>query len=108
MGAGIDAGSVRTYFYRSEIHRLRAQALLRLGGPDSVERARDALDESLRLTGEMGSPALALRTTADRFELEGGHGDADVWRERLNALVVRYDGQEPPPDVVRGRALLAA
>ena len=54
----------------------------------------------------MGSPALALRTTCDRFALEREHGAAEEWRERLRDLVARYDGQEPPPDAVRGRMLL--
>lgn len=98
--------TTRTYFHRSEISRLRSQAVLRLGGADAVGRARTALDESLRFAWEMGSPALALRATCDRFALERDQGDATPWREPLMELVARYNGQEPPPDVIRGRSLL--
>ncbi len=98
--------TTRTYFHRSEVYRLRSGAVLQLGAPDAVERARAALDESLRLAWEMGSPALALRATGDRFAVEREHGDPEPWRGPLTELVTRYDGQAPPPDVTRARSLL--
>ena len=98
--------TTRTYFHRSELRRLRAQAILRIGGPRSIEQARAELDESLRLAWDMGSPAQALRTTCDRFELERTEGDAEPVLTPLRELISRYDGQVPPPDVVRASALL--
>jgi hypothetical protein len=55
----------------------------------------------------MGSPAMALRITRDRLELELASGDPDPWHDRLSELVAHYDGQVPPPDVVRAQRLLA-
>lgn len=96
--------TTRTYFYRSEIARLRSQAILLLGTADAVAPARAALDESLELAWAMGSPALALRTTYARFEFERIHGEEGPWREQLEELVARYEGQTPPPDVTRAVA----
>jgi hypothetical protein len=101
----IDA-TTRTYFHRSELRRLRGRALLSLGGPDPRSLARVEFDRSLALASALGSPALELRTTCDRVELELEDGSPEPWRQRLATLVARYDGQAPPPDVVRGRDLL--
>lgn len=103
----IDART-RAYFHRSEILRLRGQAIRLLGQPDSGDRARAELDDSLTLAQAMGSPALALRTLCDRFELETEAGDPERWREPLSRLVDRYDGQAPTPDVLRAQALLGS
>jgi len=100
--------TTRSYFHRSEIRRIRARAILDLDESDARDQAREMLDESLRLAWEMGSPALALRTTCDRFEFERGEGDAEPWRNPLAELLARYDGQTPPPDVTRAQSLLVS
>ncbi len=104
--ARIDA-STRTYFHRPEIRRLRARALVLLDEPGAGDRARAELDEGLELARAMGSPAMVLRITRDRLELELDGGDPAPWRDRLAELTARYDGQVAPPDVVRAQALLA-
>ena len=100
--------STRSYFYESELHRLRARALLELGGADAPDAARAELDESLAVTERQGSVALALRTLADRCELEADHGDAGPWLARLGELAERFAGERPTPDLERVRHLLAS
>jgi DNA-binding winged helix-turn-helix (wHTH) protein/tetratricopeptide (TPR) repeat protein len=98
--------TTRAYFHESELHRLRAAAL-QLTSPDGPEAARAALEASLAIADERHSPALALRTVADRVALEVEHGDPVPWRRRLTPLLAVYDGQRPTPDVLRARRLLA-
>ncbi|MCP4225625.1 MAG: hypothetical protein GY773_20005 [Actinomycetia bacterium] len=100
----------RTYFFQSELHRLRARGLLQLGGSDAVDEARSALDESLVVAERQGSSALALRTLIDRLELELGENDqaATPWRDRLGLVLTVYDDQAPTPDADRARELLDA
>ena len=99
----IDA-STRTYFHRPEMCRLRARARLLVGeGGDLV---RQDLERGAELARAMGSPAMTLRIACDRLEL-GSDGDDGEWRSEVSSLVARYDGQSPPPDVVRARRLLA-
>lgn len=97
----------RTYFFESELHRLRARALLDLDDVGAAASARDALTESQTVAETQGSPALVMRTVADRLALELKHGDAEPWRDTLADLLTIYDGQDLVPDVVRARELLA-
>ncbi len=97
--------TTRTYFHESELHRLRARALVRIG-PDGVDAARAALDESEARARGRHSPALSLRTVTDRLELERRHGEPEPWREALAPLLAVYDDQRPTPDVVRARTLV--
>ncbi len=102
---GTMRATTRSYFYEPELHRIRAQALLRLGGRDAVAAARRGLDESCAIARRCGSTALELRSTADRLELELDD-DVAPWRAELTRLLGVYDGQAATPDVERARALL--
>ncbi len=97
--------TTRNYFFQSELHRLRARAYLRLERPDAVAMARSELERSHAVADDQGSPALAMRSVADRVELEAAYGDAAPWREQLTVLLSRFDGQEPTPDIIRARRL---
>jgi len=103
---GLMRRTTRSYFHESELHRLRATALLRRRD-DGVAAARAALDESQVRAGARHSPALTLRTIADRLALELEHGDPTPWRTALAPVLAVYDGQRRTPDVDRARALLA-
>jgi DNA-binding winged helix-turn-helix (wHTH) protein/tetratricopeptide (TPR) repeat protein len=94
----------RTYFFEAELRRIRARAAVAL---DRLDDARHLLDESLAIAREQGATALALRTIADRCELEAQHGDASPWRRQLTELLAVYDGQDTVPDVERARQLAA-
>jgi hypothetical protein len=100
--------TTRSYFYESEIHRLRAQAILEIGGPDAVAEAREALDRSRAVADEQKSPAAALRAAADRFELEAEHGDPESFRHDLVEVIALYEGQSETADLRRARGLLEA
>jgi DNA-binding winged helix-turn-helix (wHTH) protein/tetratricopeptide (TPR) repeat protein len=100
--------STRSYFYESEIHRLRARALLGLGGVDRVVEARGELDQSLAIAEAAGSPILALRAAVDRFTLEQEFGDPSPWRDQVSAWLAELDGQDATPDMEQARLLLSA
>ena len=95
--------TTRSYFHESEVLRLKARALVASGG---VEDARLVLDESLAVAESLGSPALMLRTVADRLEVESGVGEPEPARARLKRLLEGYEGQAPTPDTERARELL--
>jgi tetratricopeptide (TPR) repeat protein len=99
-----DHTTSRTYFYEAELRRIRARAVDALGD-DRLEEVRELLDESLAIAREQGAIALALRTVADRCELEADHGDASPWQEQLAELLAVYDGQDAVADVERARRL---
>ena len=97
--------STRSYFFESELHRLRARALGALT-EDSAEVVREALDASLMAARRQGSPALALRTAAHRLELEMESGDPEPWRHTVAELTGVFEGQAPTSDVDRAHHLL--
>ncbi|HEX4983415.1 MAG TPA: AAA family ATPase [Ilumatobacteraceae bacterium] len=99
--------STRSYFFESELHRLRARGFT--DGDESVglDAARAELDRSLEVAAAQGSKAFELRTTIARVELETEHGDPEAWRSALGELLTVWTGQAPTPDVERARALIA-
>jgi hypothetical protein len=99
--------TTRTYFYQSELHRLMARAHLDLEGPTALDDARASLEESHAVARQQGARALQLRTVMDRFELECAHGDPEPARAALTQLVEAFADQQPTPDVIRARGLLA-
>ena len=101
------SSSTRSYFFESELHRLRARGLVEASG-GSVEDARDALDISKEIAERQGSPALGLRTATDRLQLEIAHGDPTSWRFVVNEFLEIYAGQAPTPDVTRAQELVSA
>jgi predicted ATPase len=101
----------RTYFYEAELRRIRAKAVVALGDDrldDYLDAARSLLDESFEIARRQGAVALALRTAADRCELETVHGDASSWRRHLDELLAVYQNQRAVPDVERARRLISA
>ncbi len=98
--------ATRSYFYASEIHRLRAQALLAVGEGDAVASARTELDESREIAHRSGSPILEMRAVADRVRLEADHGEVAPWVAALGELVAAVEGQAETPDLRGARELL--
>jgi DNA-binding winged helix-turn-helix (wHTH) protein len=99
--------STRSYFYESELHRLRARALLGIGD-GGLEAAREALDISQAVAERQGSPPLTLRAVTDRLAMEIAGGDPEPWGALIEDLLAVYDAQEPTPDTLKARLLLAA
>ena len=97
--------TTRSYFFETELHRLRARGLVAL---DAIDEAREALAESRRIATRQGSPAFALRTAIDRLELELAFGDPDPWTAMVEELLTIARGQQPTPDVLRATALLTS
>lgn len=96
------ASTTRTYFFGSELLRLRAAGLRQCGADPAEVRA--VLEQSLSVARDQASPALELRTLIDLVEADPGDASASA---ALSAVLDIYADQVPTPDVLRARALVA-
>lgn len=78
------ADTTRTFFYESELHRLRAGALVALGSDRG--RIRDALATAAAAVARLNSPPLRLRVAVQRLRLELDHGDPVPHRREVEGL----------------------
>jgi DNA-binding winged helix-turn-helix (wHTH) protein/tetratricopeptide (TPR) repeat protein len=96
------ASGARTFFFASELHRLRATA----GEATGEWKPADVLTElrlAVGLARELGSPPLELRALT-QLAAEGRCSEPD--EARLRALLARFDGQRPTADTRDALALL--
>jgi tetratricopeptide (TPR) repeat protein len=101
-----EVSNSRTYFYESELWRLKGCALTSIGSEDAIEQSQLAFDTALETARDQGSPALELRVLIHRIDRSGDHADATAWRHRLAEVLTVYEGQAPTPDTERARAML--
>lgn len=99
--------STRSYFFESELHRLRATGFAERDGLAGLDAARAELDRSLDVARAQGSKGFELRALIARVELETELGDPELWRPTLADLVTVWAGQALTPEVERAFSLVA-
>ncbi|HEX9258161.1 MAG TPA: AAA family ATPase [Acidimicrobiales bacterium] len=98
--------STRSYFFESELHRLRAIGFADRDGLAGLDAARAELDRSIDVARAQGSKGFELRSLIARVELETELGDPEPWRPALADLLTVWTGQAPTLEVERARTLI--